>query len=166
MIDKRSRDAMVRALGKIRLAPGELPKNVREVATGLIPGSPIVRVELRSRDGQEEYRLKTRFDGEDYDIRILGDTQVLKAEIPAIHAPQVVRDSVAKAVPGISFYWMTYEMDKGEGQYVYDVEGKVGRKKYDIIVAPDGRVIEVDGPGGKTRFEDPPAQGAGGEQTF
>jgi len=153
IVDERSRDAILGTLGRIRMRPDKLPKNVREAATGLIPGSPIVGAELRRRNGQDAYRLRVRFDDENYDVRIAGDARVLMAEIPAVHAPKVVNDAVKKAVPGIDYYWMTLEMDNDEGGYVYDVEGEVGRKKYDVLVAPDGHVIEVDGPGGKKRFE-------------
>jgi len=163
LVDERSRDAILDTLGRIRMRPDKLPKNVREVATGLIPGSPIVGAELRRRDGQDVYRLRTRFDDENYDIRIAADARVLRAEIPAVNAPKVVNEAVKKAVPGIDYYWMTLEMDNDEGGYVYDVEGKVDKKKYDVLVTPDGHVIEVDGPGGKKRFErgDAPEGGAG-----
>jgi hypothetical protein len=156
MVDTRICDALLRTMGRMRLTPDMLPENVREAATGLIPGSPIVSVELRSGGDQREYRFKTRFDGEDYDIRILGDAQVLRAEVPAVHAPGVVNDAVAKAVPGIDFYWMTLRMAGDDGQLVYDVEGKVKRRKYRVLVTPDGHVVGINGPDGKTRFERPP----------
>ena len=166
MVDERSRDAILGTLGRIRLAPDRLPKNVREVATGLIPGSPIVGAELRRRNGQDAYRLRVRFDDENYDIRITGDARVLRAEVPAVNAPKVVNDAVRKAVPGIDYYWMTLEMDDDEGGYVYDIEGKVGKSKCEILVTPKGRVIEIDGPKGKKRFERPAVEEGAAGQVF
>ena len=156
IVDERAREAVARATGRARLTPDELPAPVAAAARKVLEGAEIASVEQRSRDGRTEFRMRARLGGHEYDLRIQPDGGILQAEMPPDRAPQVVRDAVAKAAPGITLHQVQLEMDAEEGRMVYDVEGRSDAGKFDILVTPDGHLIEVEGPEGKVRFDVPP----------
>ena len=169
IIDLRTRQAIVQATGKARLGPDQLPEAVALAASNILEGARVVRAEESFKRGRTEFRLKMSIGRQQYDLRILPDGVIIEAEMPPGRAPQIVKDAVAAAVDGINMNKVKLEFDKEEGQQVYDVEGKVAGEKYDIIVATDGQVIEVDGPNGKVRFPQKPedvAKPDGGAEIF
>ena len=72
-------------------------------------------------------------------------------------APEAIRETAMRVAGGFRIREVKLEEDRDEGGQVYDVEGKADGKEYDLIIALDGRLIEVDGPDGKKRFDDAPA---------
>jgi uncharacterized membrane protein YkoI len=159
LIDERMRDAVLRSTGKARLEPEQIPEAVSAAAKGILGGGKIVRAELRQRHGRTEYRLKAALGGEQYDLKLLPTGEVLEAEMPPGREPEPVRTAAAAAVRGIKIEQVVLEFDKDVGGQVYDVEGRAGGANYDMIVTPEGHVVEIDGPGGKTRFPLKPAAG-------
>jgi uncharacterized membrane protein YkoI len=62
--------------------------------------------------------------------------------IPLSEVPAAVKDAATAAVEGIVL--TEAEVEKEDGQLVYELEGKVGEKEYEIEVSADGKVLEVE----------------------
>ncbi len=68
-----------------------------------------------------------------------GETEV---KVPLDKVPEVVKEAARKAVPGIVLTAAYKEVERGKT--VYELKGKVGDKKYEIEVTPQGKVLEVE----------------------
>jgi len=62
--------------------------------------------------------------------------------IPLSEVPAAARDAATAAVEGIVL--TEAEVEKEDGQLVYELEGKVGEKEYEIEVTADGKVLEIE----------------------
>jgi uncharacterized membrane protein YkoI len=151
IVGERIRDQLLRRGRNVRLRPGDVPQEVKAAARKVVAGIEVLRAEQKAKDGRSYFKLKGRLGGEDYDLRIWADGEVIKAEMPPHMAPQVIRDAAARAVEGIRL--TEVEQKTRDGETVYEVEGKVGKKKYDIKISAEGRVLEIDGPEGKKKMD-------------
>ena len=62
--------------------------------------------------------------------------------IPLADVPEVVKQAALAAVPGLVLEEATVEEEDGE--LVYDLEGKVGGKEYELEVSATGKVNEIE----------------------
>ena len=62
--------------------------------------------------------------------------------IPLSEVPTAARDAATAAVEGIVL--TETEVENKDGHLVYEFEGKVGEKEYEIEVTADGKVLEVE----------------------
>ena len=69
---------------------------------------------------------------------------MLEAELPPELAPQLVRDAVLTAVPGIKL--TRVELDIDDGEVVFNVDGRLGKKKIELRIAADGTVLNAELP--------------------
>jgi len=65
-----------------------------------------------------------------------------KKAVPLDQVPQVVKDAALKAVDGIKL--TEAEMKTKDSLVVYELEGVVGDKKYEIKIAADGNVLKAE----------------------
>ena len=144
LVDERVREALVLSGGKAGLRPDALPPAVRDAVAGILGNAEITSAEQRGRDGRSYFRLRARLDGQQYDLRIWSDGEVVEAEMPPDRAPDVVKDAVARTVEGIRLTRVRRQIDNDLP--VFDIEGRLGGEKYDMKIAPDGRVIEAEMP--------------------
>ena len=63
-------------------------------------------------------------------------------DVPLDKVPQVVKDAAAKAVPGIKLTEAEKEI-KGSN-VIYELEGKVGDKEYELKITSTGKVLKVE----------------------
>ena len=63
-------------------------------------------------------------------------------EVPLSEVPAPALKAAQAAVDGIVL--TEAEIDKEDGQVVYDIEGKANGKEYEIEVTADGKVLEVE----------------------
>ncbi|MHC4915645.1 MAG: PepSY domain-containing protein [Planctomycetota bacterium] len=63
-------------------------------------------------------------------------------KVPLSKVPEVVKAAALKAVPGIVLTGAEKEVENGK--VVYELEGTVRGKKYEIEVTPEGKVLEVE----------------------
>jgi hypothetical protein len=73
------------------------------------------------------------------------ETKAKKEKVALADLPVAVKEAAEKAVPGIV---LTEAEKKVKGaETVYEVEGKVGDKQYELKITPEGKVL-------KTKVED------------
>jgi hypothetical protein len=65
-----------------------------------------------------------------------------ETEIPLEKVPDVVRQAVLEAVPGIEL--LEAEVEEENGHLVYELEGVLDGKTYEIEVTEDGEVLKVE----------------------
>jgi len=70
------------------------------------------------------------------------DKEENEVKIALKDVPAVVKDAAAKAVAGIVLEDEVEQQTK-DGKVVYEFDGKVGDKKYEIKVGADGKVIKT-----------------------
>jgi uncharacterized membrane protein YkoI len=65
-----------------------------------------------------------------------------EVEIPLEEVPAIVLEAAKEAVPGIVITEAEYEIEDGER--IYELEGTLGDKEYEIEVSEQGKVLEVE----------------------
>ncbi|MFG0330081.1 MAG: PepSY domain-containing protein [Phycisphaerales bacterium] len=80
--------------------------------------------------------------GSDHDLAHDDDDDEDEIEIPLDEVPDHVKDAAIAAVPGIVLE--EAEMETEDGVVVYDLEGEVDGVEYEVEVAEDGTVLEVE----------------------
>jgi len=73
-------------------------------------------------------------------------------EIPLAEVPAEAVQAAQAAVPGITLTEASVEEE--DGQMVYDLEGTVDGAEYEIEVAADGKVLEVEQEGDEDDDDD------------
>ncbi|MEQ8955358.1 MAG: PepSY domain-containing protein [Gammaproteobacteria bacterium] len=63
-------------------------------------------------------------------------------EVAFSEVPEAVLAAARGAVPGITV--MEAEMEVEEGRTIYEFEGKVGNRNYEVEVDAEGEVLEIE----------------------
>ena len=66
----------------------------------------------------------------------------VEKEIPVSEVPEAVLKAAQEALPGVRF--TEAEMEESKGVITYELEGMKGDYEYEIELASDGKVIEIE----------------------
>lgn len=131
---------------KLRLP--EVPAPVLEAVNKEAPGGEIEAVEKEENGGLVVYIIEKTVNRIEYEIEVMADgimTKVtMKGDIEAILSslPVQVVEALNKVVPGGEIREVQKEID--DGVAVYEIEKLVDGAEYEIKVAADGVVTEVE----------------------
>jgi uncharacterized membrane protein YkoI len=156
--DAAVRDYLVRANGRARIPLTDLPPAVKDAALKTIKGAEITQAEQQVKDDKTIFRLKAKLAEDEFDLRIAADGAVIEAGLPIDQLPPAVRNAAAQAIDGWRLSDAT--MVQENGKTVYDVDGRVGKKKHTVRISAEGQVISVDN-GQKNRGPAPGQAGPG-----
>lgn len=127
-----------------------LPQFVVDAVAAALPGASLIAASREEEDGQTTYEVLARTGEGDFEVDVAPDGTVLEVEpaadeerpIAPSDLPAAVRAAVEATVPGGRITEAARQSIRG--QVVYDVEVDVRGEKYDLEVAEDGTVLEVD----------------------
>ena len=132
-------------------AEGErLPAVVIDAVAAALPGAAIVAANRQQEEGETLYEVLVETADGTFEVDVDPDGTVVEIEEAAQDErpvrpedlPAAVRDAVAQTVPGGRITEAVRETVRGAVRY--DVEVDVRGRKFDLKVAPDGTVLEVE----------------------
>ena len=140
-----------------------LPQIIIDAVNQALPNGTIVAVTREKEKGKISYDVEVEVDGKMFEVEVAEDGTVLEVEeddgdaddddaddddaddeveVAVDQLPQAVKDAVAQAVPGGTI--VEAEMETEDGQSVYDIQVEANGKEFDVEVAEDGTVLEVE----------------------
>ena len=147
--------------GETEVSIDKVPAAVRATIEAEAKGGTIKEVEIETVNDQTVYEADVIIDGQEVEIQVAPDGTLLsketedddeddegddddddEVEIPLSEVPAEALKAAQGAVDGITI--TEAEMEKEDGQTVYELEGKANGKEYEIEVTAEGKVLEVE----------------------
>ena len=125
----------------------KVPAKVLEAARKAVPGIKLTEAEVEKTRKGVVYELEGNVEGKEYEIEVSAEGKVLEIEqdeeeIPLSKVPEKVLEAARKALPGIKL--TEAEVEKTRKGVVYELEGSLGGKEYEIEVTAEGRVLGTE----------------------
>jgi uncharacterized membrane protein YkoI len=118
---------------------------VKDAAEQAVPGMQLVAAELeRTRNGWV-YELEGIAEGKRYEVELTESGKVLEVELETdeevalSEMPESVVQAAHNAVPGIKL--VEAEIVQGKKGLLYEIEGVLSGKEYEMLVTPEGKVL-------------------------
>ena len=135
---------------KLRGDEDVLPDFVVAAVAEAMPDGRLVAASSEDEDGELVYDVLVETEEGIFEVEVSADGTVLEIEtasdderrISASDLPQAVLDAVAATVPGGRITEVVRE--SSDGVVFYDVEVDVRGEKFDLEVAADGTVLDVE----------------------
>ena len=126
----------------------EVPDEVKRAAKKAVPGIRLLKAEINRSGPQLKYELTGSLSGAQYEIEVTEDGELLEvkqkggAEIQPSELPEVVQEAVRDALPGAEL--VAAQIVRRKQGHVYEIEALLDGRGYDIVVQPDGKLLEVE----------------------
>lgn len=150
------------SLLRAELPAAAVPEPIRKAAAGAVEGFEIEKASRRldEEEHPDFFEIEGQAGGDDYDVTVSAAGEILEVQMPTARIPEAVRAAAEKAVPGIALD-KEAERKTRDGAPIFELDGRVGRDPYELLISPEGEVKRVRGP--KGRQAPPPAPDAPGE---
>jgi len=135
---------------KEKITPDEIPQVVKELIERVAPGGVITEAERKEKKGRIRYKVRKAVEAGEYEIKASAEGVLLEAElkgkkkeeISPDQMPDEVKETVERVIPGGEIRRVKREMSKGRVKY--EVRKAVEAGEYEIEVAADGTLLEVE----------------------
>lgn len=127
-----------------------LPQFVVDAVLSALPGARLLAATLEQEDDEVAYEVLVETDDGVFEVDVAEDGTIIEIEaaadderqISASDLPDVVRAAVEATVPGGRITEVVRESVRG--QVIYDVEVDVRGEKFDLEIAANGDVLDVE----------------------
>jgi uncharacterized membrane protein YkoI len=129
---------------EIEVALAQVPDAVKKAAQKAVPGIVPTEAEKQTRGRRVRYEVEGKVGKKEYELVITAEGKVRQTgvEVPLAEVPDAVKKAAQKAVPGIV---LTEAEKQTRGKRVsYELEGKAGKKEYELEITAKGKVLEVE----------------------
>ena len=140
------------SLADTDIALANVPPAVIQAATAAIPGIVFSEAEIEMANGSVVYELEGTHVGREYEIEVSMDGKILEIEesislgttddIGLDKVPLIATRAVMAKLPHIIFSEASMELVNGS--IIYELEGVLNGRKYEIDVSTEGIILEIE----------------------
>ena len=134
-----------------KVKPEDLPKKVMAAAKKMFPDAKMVGAVKETDDDKKDevlYVVEYKIDGKAIELAIDadGDIEAIEKEIDADDLPKAVTRAFAKQYPNGKISKVE-EVTDSDDTVVYELDIVNNGKKSEVIMAPNGKVLDTQDPG-------------------